>query len=399
MRKAECNGGGPPHAGVCSRLANRPGGPPFAAGVREAVFSTVKELTMDMTTQIPALAQRGRAAINFQAGIGIAASRLLRQSEQAFQSSAAAAAPLPADMDERHAVVAGVIGDLPAFKVQSLLSEWRGRAHGAVAREAFEEVQDRIAPALHGLDSGPSTLQADPAFVAPAYWSETEFHRTAGGWDSSDYNGYIHGELLHRLMLAKMFPGDIFAQRRAVAQAAPRRDYARILDMGASSGHFTIALADIFPEARITGIDLSPRMLEHAMRTGNARGAAWHLAVAAAEDTGLPAESFDLVASYNLFHELTPPVIEAVMDEAFRLLAPGGDMVMADVPRFAELPPLVAWRFDQIAKWGGEPFWRASASMDLAAAAHRVGFVDVQAGPLGPPPIGHPYRVSGRKPG
>jgi SAM-dependent methyltransferase len=299
------------------------------------VFSTVKELTMDMTTQIPALAQRGRAAINFQAGIGIAASRLLRQSEQAFQSSAAAAAPLPADMDERHAVVAGVIGDLPAFKVQSLLSEWRGRAHGAVAREAFEEVQDRIAPALHGLDSGPSTLHADPAFVAPAYWSETEFHRTAGGWDSSDYNGYIHGELLHRLMLAKMFPGDIFAQRRAVAQAAPRRDYARILDMGASSGHFTIALADIFPEARITGIDLSPRMLEHAMRTGNARGAAWHLAVAAAEDTGLPAESFDLVASYNLFHELTPPVIEAVMDEAFRLLAPGGHDRCAALCRIA----------------------------------------------------------------
>lgn len=349
---------------------------------------------MDM----PKLAQRGRAAINFQAGLGIAAGRLMAQSERAFAASAAGNAQLPADMDARHEAIAAVIGELPAFKIQSLLSEWRGRSHGTVAREAFEEVMEQIKPALHALDDGPTTLEIDPAVVAPAYWSDTEFHRTAGGWDASDYNGYIHGELLHKLMLAKMFPGDIFAQRRAVAQAAPRRDYARILDMGASSGHFTIALDETFPDAQITGIDLSPRMLEHARRSGNERGTNWRLAVRAAEATGFDAESFDLVASFNLFHELAPPVIDAVMAEAFRVLAPGGDMIMSDVPRFSELPPLTAWKFDQIAKWGGEPFWRASASMDLGAAARRAGFVDVDARGIGAAPIRHPYVVSGRKP-
>jgi ubiquinone/menaquinone biosynthesis C-methylase UbiE len=199
-------------------------------------------------------------------------------------------------------------------------------------------------------------------------------------------------------MLAKMFPGDIFAQRRAAAAAAPRRDYGRILDMGASSGHYTIALSEIFPESRITGIDLSPRMLEHAARSGNARGQAWQFHVRPAEDTGFPAESFDLVTSYNLLHELPPPVIEAVFAEAFRLLAPGGDMLMSDVPRFTELDRLTAWRFDHLAKWGGEPFWRASASMDLAAAAKRAGFTDVVAGGIGPAPTRHPYLVQGHKP-
>jgi SAM-dependent methyltransferase len=117
-----------------------------------------------------------------------------------------------------------------------------------------------------------------------------------------------------------------------------------------------------------------------------------------AEDTGFPAESFDFVTSYNLLHELPPPVIEAVFAEAFRLLAPGGDMLMSDVPRFSELDRLTAWRFDHLAKWGGEPFWRASASMDLAAAAERAGFVAVKAGGIGPAPTRHPYLVQGRKP-
>jgi ubiquinone/menaquinone biosynthesis C-methylase UbiE len=349
--------------------------------------------------QPPKLAQRGRAAINFQAGIGIAASRLLSQCERGFLESPAASAPLPEDMDERHEAVSAVIGDMPAYKLQALLSEWRGRAHGAVALAAFEEVRQTVVPELHALDDGPTTLEIDPDFTPPSYWAETEFHRTAGGWDGSDFNGYVHGELLHKLMLAKMFPGDIFAQRRAVAQAAPRRDYARILELGTSSGHFTIALDETFPNATITGIDPSPRMLEHARRVGNARGTNWQLYTRAAEATGFAAGSFDLVASFTLFHELAPPVIEAVLAETFRVLAPGGDMVMGDVPRFAELAPLTAWRFDQIAKWGGEPFWRASACMDLAAAARAAGFVDVTAGGIGPAPIRHPYVLAGRKPG
>jgi SAM-dependent methyltransferase len=346
----------------------------------------------------PQLAQRGRAAISFQAGIGIASGKLLAQAERSLAERGVTAASLPEDMEARHEVVAQTIGDLPAFRLNNLLCEWRAKSHAGVAREAFEEQRDFLVPALQALDAGPSRLAEEATPAPPAYWGETEFHRTAGGWDSSDYNGYVHGEILHKLMLAKMFPSDIFAQRRAAAAAAPRRDYASILDMGASSGHYTVALSEIFPAARITGIDLSPRMLEHAARSGNARGQAWQLLVRPAEDTGFAAESFDFVTSYNLLHELPPPVIEAVFAEAFRLLAPGGDMLMSDVPRFTDLDRLTAWRFDYLAKWGGEPFWRASASMDLAAAAERAGFINVTAGGIGPAPTRHPYLVQGRKP-
>ena len=349
------------------------------------------------TLSSPKLAQRGRAAISFQAGIGIASNRLMAKTEQVLRQAGLSGTALPEEMEARHSVVVEAVGDTAAFKLNQLLSEWRAKSHATVAYEAFAELREDLEPALLGLDEGPSTLDASIA-KPPVYWSETEFHRTAGGWDASEFNGYVHGEVLHKLMLAKMFPGDIFAQRRDAARHAPRRDYARVLDMGASSGHYTIALSEVFPEAEIYGIDLSARMLEHARRSGNARGAAWKLFVRPAEDTGFPPESFDLVTSFNLFHELPPPVIEAVFAEAYRLLKPGGDVLMSDVPRFGELDRLTAWRFDHIAKWGGEPFWRASASMDLGAAAERSGFVGVSAGGIGTAPVRHPYLVQGRKP-
>ena len=167
--------------------------------------------------------------------------------------------------------------------------------------------------------------------------------------------------------------------------------------MGASSGHYTVALLDVFPHAEISGIDLSLRMLEHA-----------HAAVTpVAPPSNSPFVSprtpdfrrkLRLRHLVNLLHELPPSAIEAVFAEAFRLLAPGDDMLMSDVPRYAELDRLTAWRYDHIAKLGGEPFWRASASIDLAAAAKRAGFADVVAGGIGPAPIRRPYLVQGRKP-
>lgn len=49
-----------------------------------------------------------------------------------------------------------------------------------------------------------------------------------------------------------------------------------------------------------------------------------------AESTGLAANSFDLVTASLLFHELPPSASQAVIKEAFRLLLPGGQIVILD---------------------------------------------------------------------
>ena len=52
---------------------------------------------------------------------------------------------------------------------------------------------------------------------------------------------------------------------------------------------------------------------------------------------------------------------------------------MSDVTRYADLDRLAAWKADRSAKYGGEPFWRESASLDLAEVAREVGFAEARA--------------------
>ena len=341
------------------------------------------------------IAQRGRALIDFEVGVRQEANRLLGRAEARLAERGVTAQSLPDDMGERHAVIDGALADFAPFKTQALLGDWNSRQHGLVCEAAFDEIRDDLVPQLDALAHGPTTLTEIPGFVPPRYWSEVWFHRTHGGWDASDYNGFIHGELVHKRFVAKVFPGDIYGFRRSILDQLSRFDHKRILEFGTSSGHYTLALAERFPDAEITGVDPSRRMLEQARRVANQHGYAWKLHVGVGEDTGFADESFDLVTSYAIHHELPPRIIERWFDEARRLLKPGGELLMIDVPRYADLDKLGAWRFDRQAKWAGEPYWRASASLDFGEGAEKAGFEDVRAEGLGP--THNPYYVYGRK--
>lgn len=331
----------------------------------------------------PQLRQRGRASVDFVAQLAKINGALRSEIDQA---AAALTRPedLPDDLDARARVIEAQLADHGALGVQTLLADWHARNHGRIAIAAYEEIAEALAPLIDRHSAGPASLALDPTLAAPAYWDGVNFHRTTGGWDGHEQMGYIHGEIVHKKMVARFFPGGIFGQRRAVAEMAPRRDYRRILDMGCSSGHFTAALQQVFPQAAITGVDLSPRMLEHALRTANANGWAWQLRQCPAEATGLADASFDLVASYILLHELPESAVRAVFAEAFRLLEPGGQMLMSDVTRFADLDPLGVWKADRAARLGGEPHWRESAQLDLAQLAREAGFAEVTAAGIYP---------------
>ena len=347
-----------------------------------------------MTTpfQDPKLRQRGRASVDFLAGMAAASGPVRARVDAAIAEKVASPDALPEDLDERLAHMDALLADSPAYPVQQLLGDWHGRMHGRISAEAFEEVEGDLAPLFEAAEQGPATLRLDPDPKAPDYWDGVHFHRTTGGWEGHAHMGYIHGEIIHKKLVGRFFPGGIFQQRRDVAAMAPRESYRRILDMGCSSGHFTTALAETYPNAQIVGVDLSARMLEHAWRTANANGWNWQLSQQAAEATDFEDASFDLVASYIILHEMPARAIRAVFAEAFRLLEAGGDMIMSDVTRYADMDRLAVWKADRGAMFGGEPHWRESASLDLEQVAREAGFVDVAT--KGP----YPYVIQGRKP-
>jgi SAM-dependent methyltransferase len=305
---------------------------------------------------------------------------------------------LAEDLDARLQQVDQAMSGSHAFAAMGPLSEWLSTHHGMIAHAAFEAQRPELEPRIRALQNGTTTLEVIAGDKVPDYFRAGPWiHRTTGGWDGHDFQGFVHGELVHREYVAKNYPGNIFAQRREVLTTLPRRDYQDIMEFGSSSGHYTLQIAREFPQARITGCDLSLRMLEQAQRVGNENKLPWRLLQVAGENCGLPAASFDLVTSYIVLHEIPAEITRAQMREAFRLLRPGGDMLFTDVTRYSALDKLGVFWAEYTAVNGGEPFWREAASLDLAQAAREAGFVDVRSEGLGGKP--YPWLTYGHKPG
>ncbi len=118
----------------------------------------------------------------------------------------------------------------------------------------------------------------------------------------------------------------------------------RIVDLGCGVGMSTLTLQDIYPQAQITGIDLSPYFLAvAAYRASKAQNINW-LNVAA-EATGLPDNSCDLVSACLVFHELPATAAQDIIIEARRILSPGGHLAIMDMnPQseiFTKMPPYI----------------------------------------------------------
>ena len=343
------------------------------------------------------LRQHGRAATAFMSDLAVASARLRPKVDADLAARGLDARTLPDDLDERLRQADAALADSRANRALAILGEWSGVSHGRIGQAAFEEIRAELEPRLRELQSkGPCTLEARLGDRLPEYQTRAWIHRTTGGWDGHDYQGFVHGELIHREYVARNYPGDIFAQRREVLGVLPRQDYRRILEFGTSSGHYTMQLQKVFPQAEIWGCDLSPRMLEQAERVANERGLKWRLMQVPGEATGLPDACVDLVTSYIVMHEIPAATTCAQLREAYRLLRPGGDVLFTDVTRYAALDRAGQFWAEYSAVNGGEPYWREAASLDLKAAAEAAGFVGVRSEGLNG--AKYPWFVYGHKP-
>lgn len=164
-------------------------------------------------------------------------------------------------------------------------------------------------------------------------------------------------------------------------QAQLPRSPQRILDIGCSTGLSSFALQAAFPAAWVTGVDLSPHFLAIAQYRDQQRHPQrsaqgfprLELRHAAGEETGLPAETFDLVSVCLVFHELPQTAAIAILHEARRLLKPGGHLSLMDMnPHsaiYAQMPPYLLTLLKST-----EPYIDEYFSLDIAAACVVAGF-------------------------
>lgn len=125
-------------------------------------------------------------------------------------------------------------------------------------------------------------------------------------------------------------------------------EQAVIVDLGCGTGMSTRPLAAQYPQAKhIIGLDMSPyfvavgkKLLGSSPRSFT-DGGSWvstihfddriDYRVGDAANTGLPAESADVVNVQFVLHELPIEVSMAIMDEAYRMLKPGGQLWVGEM--------------------------------------------------------------------
>ncbi|KAG4967855.1 hypothetical protein AAZX31_12G116000 [Glycine max] len=152
-----------------------------------------------------------------------------------------------------------------------------------------------------------------------------------------------------------------------------------ILDIGCSVGISTRYLADKFPTAKVTGLDLSPYFLavaQHKEKRAMPRKFPIKWIHANGEDTGLPSKSFDLVSIAFVLHECPTRVIVNLVREAFRLLRPGGTLALTDFSLkskvLQELSPVL---FTLVKST--EPFLDEYYLTDMDETLREAGFVNI----------------------
>ncbi|MEO0759149.1 MAG: class I SAM-dependent methyltransferase [Cyanobacteria bacterium J06648_16] len=168
-----------------------------------------------------------------------------------------------------------------------------------------------------------TTAFTNPQFTYPDYYKNSNFHGIRNGYLTVD--AAVTYDPITQYVLP---PGEVWVRESLVKaiQGSPRR----MLDLGCGTGTTTLMLKQQFPAAAVIGIDLSPYML--VVADHKARQAALDITFQHGDAiaTGLPAASFDVVCATLLFHETPPTVAQTILKESFRLLSPGGQMLILD---------------------------------------------------------------------
>lgn len=219
-------------------------------------------------------------------------------------------------------------------------------------------------------------------FDVPRYVSALDIHCMPGGYagdgKTSDVGlGVLYDRGVYLYSMGYTGPNNDDMGRSVCNYIHRRLDGfspRRILDLGCTVGHSTLPYKELFPDAEVWGVDVAAPQIRYAHARAGALGFDVNFAQRNAEQTGFEDGSFDLVVSHILLHETSGKAMPKVFQECYRLLAPGGYMIHADLPPFDLMDPFTQFILDNETYYNNEPFWGAMRDMDQVELAVKAGF-------------------------
>ncbi len=168
----------------------------------------------------------------------------------------------------------------------------------------------------------------------PAYFLQNFHYQTGGYLTEESAELYDH-------QVEVLFSGSANVMRRAclvpLAEFMYGRDQRKVklIDIACGTGRFLNFVKQAYPRLNVTASDLSEAYLKEAQAHLRHRSGVTYLP-GNAEHLPLEAESFDVVTSIYLFHEVPPKVRRIIAKEFARLLKPGGRLIFMDSLQYGD---------------------------------------------------------------
>lgn len=206
----------------------------------------------------------------------------------------------------------------------------------------------------------------------PAYYRRN-FHWQTDGYFSE------HSAEVYELGVELLFRGTADVMRRQIippitelVREVGGADKVRLLDVACGTGRTLHQIARTHPTMRLWGVDLSPAYVRIA-RKRLAHVAEIALAVENGEHLPFADGAFDVVTSVYLFHELPRNARRNVLRELFRVVRPGGLVVIEDSAQLADSAE-IASALREFPREFHEPFYADYLEDDLAGILREIGF-------------------------
>ena len=276
----------------------------------------------------------------------------------------------------------------PAYRSWSSLARAAQEQMWITVGDSIFRERERLAATAERLAQAPTrrgSLTLDPSFAPPRGVTGVDIHLQPGGYALDLGEGDCSAGALYEL------GGNLYAfgqgisrtdskaahVQRFLRERFPRLQPRRILDMGCSAGSASVPYAEAYPEADVHAIDVGSGMLRYAHARAESLGVAVHLHQMDVARTRFENESFDLIVSHNLMHEISAPTRRGMLRESRRLLRPGGVCVHQDVPlRFQGLSEFRKFDMSWDTLNNNEPYWEVYANADLQPELRAAGFAE-----------------------
>ena len=214
----------------------------------------------------------------------------------------------------------------------------------------------------------------------PNYYLQNFHHQT---------DGYLSDRSaeLYDLQVEILFNGTADAMRRRILKPLTQRfkqanlpaTQIKILDVACGTGRTLRQLRGAFGSAQLVGLDLSTAYLRQANRwLSQQPGELPQLTQGNAEELPFKDQSLNAVTCVFLLHELPAEARQAVITEAFRVLRPGGVLILADSVQLADSPQFqpVMENFRRVFH---EPYYRDYIGDQIETRLNNAGFSQISA--------------------